>query len=670
LGSACAGGTAGAVGGAAGGGALATQSSGGGGGGGGWYGGGGGESGTASTSEEAGGAGGGGSSYATGTASSTTAGSRPNAGNNTDYAYQAGVGVGGASTTAAHTVGTAGGDGLVVITYTAAENSYVAVTATTTLLSKSGGTGGGYKLYIEADGDLCFAIDDDSTWGPEDTVCTSGTNYYNTNQWNHVIVQKDGTNGIYLYVNDPDTPVASDVSLTASGNLTNNQPLYLGADVQGTYSPYTGSIDEFRMYRALLTQNQRNRLYDLGNTTRISTTVNSNDSLNNGLVAHWTFDGKDMDWSSTTAEVLDRSGYGNHGNASTTLTQAYTVPGVLGQALHLDFSDAGRTVIAPDSSSLDFGTSTPFTISTWVSANPRWGKAGNILFMKGFETGSATEGGWYVIASTSGAMQFDLTNDMWNDYCEITATTDIYDNKMHHVTVVVYRNNSCTTNDILFFVDGVRDTTSVRLSTATTSVNITNNDPFVIGAYNDSSSQNGFWDGVIDDVRVYNRALSTDEVKRLYQTGKTTRVGVTIPNVSLDTGLVGHWTFNGPDVDWSSTTAEIRDTSGYGNHANATTSSMSSSTVPGTIGQALKFGSGAWSVSQVPYSATMQPTSAISYGGWFKFNATTSTRYLLSQQARQTPFTGWILEIYNSRLGATIHTATTWHSASTSTVHW
>jgi hypothetical protein len=38
----------------------------------------------------------------------------------------------------------------------------------------------------------------------------------------------------------------------------------------------------------------------------------------------------------------------------------------------------------------------------------------------------------------------------------------------------------------------------------------------------------------------------------------------------------------------------------------------------------------------------------------------------LSQQAKQTPFTGWILEIYNSRLGATIHTATTWHSASTS----
>jgi hypothetical protein len=203
-------------------------------------------------------------------------------------------------------------------------------------------------------------------------------------------------------------------------------------------------------------------------------------------------------------------------------------------------------------------------------------------------------------------------------------------------------------------------------SGTTTNVNLNNNDPLVIGAYNQSTTQSGFHDGIIDDLRIYNRALSTDEVKRLYQMGKTTRIGVNTPNVSLDTGLVGHWTFNGPDTDWSSTTAEIRDRSGNSNHANATTSAMSSSTIPGVIGQALKFGSGAYSVSQVPYSANLQPTSAISYGGWFEFYATTGSTYILNQQAKQSPFTGWILEIYNGRLGATIHTATTWHSASTS----
>lgn len=56
----------------------------------------------------------------------------------------------------------------------------------------------------------------------------------------------------------------------------------------------------------------------------------------------------------------------------------------------------------------------------------------------------------------------------------------------------------------------------------------------------------------------------------------------------LEVGLVGHWTFDGPDMDWGSTTAEVQDVSGNGNDGN-TTNMNSTSSKPGVIGQAMVF---------------------------------------------------------------------------------
>ncbi|MFZ2253477.1 MAG: hypothetical protein WAW13_04930, partial [Minisyncoccia bacterium] len=48
--------------------------------------------------------------------------------------------------------------------------------------------------------------------------------------------------------------------------------------------------------------------------TSFGKTLSTNVDLERGLVGHWTFDGPNMNWSSTTAEVLDRTSNANHGN--------------------------------------------------------------------------------------------------------------------------------------------------------------------------------------------------------------------------------------------------------------------------------------------------------------------------------------------------------------------
>jgi hypothetical protein len=61
---------------------------------------------------------------------------------------------------------------------------------------------------------------------------------------------------------------------------------------------------------------------------------------------------------------------------------------------------------------------------------------------------------------------------------------------------------------LYLYVDGVLQTTS-----GSSSANVTNTASFIIGG---DSSTYRYFDGVIDDVKVFNRALSAGEIGELY----------------------------------------------------------------------------------------------------------------------------------------------------------
>ncbi len=94
--------------------------------------------------------------------------------------------------------------------------------------------------------------------------------------------------------------------------------------------------------------------------------------------------------------------------------------------------------------------------------------------------------------------------------------------------------------------------------------------------------------GSLDDVRVYNRVLSQEEITRLYGPGATTRVGVSMSGAPNQAGnVVAWWSMDGSKVDLSQYTAELRDSSGNGRHMDWR--NHASTTVPGAIGQAISF---------------------------------------------------------------------------------
>ena len=63
---------------------------------------------------------------------------------------------------------------------------------------------------------------------------------------------------------------------------------------------------------------------------------------------------------------------------------------------------------------------------------------------------------------------------------------------------------------------------------------ITTNDQRVCIGRNQETSNKRYWDGLIDDVRVFNRALNESEI------------GIVRDGGTVSSGLVGHWKFDEP----------------------------------------------------------------------------------------------------------------------------
>src|SRR3989344_8061367 len=183
-------------------------------------------------------------------------------------------------------------------------------------------------------------------------------------------------------------------------------------------------------------------------------------------------------------------------------------------------ADAGNTA------TLNFGTGS-FSYGVWVNPTgnsstydiPIW-KGGSSVSINGFdmELGSAA---WTANISdgVSPLKQVSLR------------ALGIY-NKWTHLFVVVDRS----ANRMIGYVNGV----AVGVGTDITGFGS------VSGSSRLKMSSNGsqyFFLGSLDDVRIYNRALSATEVYNLYKSGET--IVNKIQPVRLNQGLVGYWSFDG-----------------------------------------------------------------------------------------------------------------------------
>ena len=276
-----------------------------------------------------------------------------------------------------------------------------------------------------------------------------------------------------------------------------------------TSSYFGGILDDIRFYSDALTATQVADLYRATSAKEISN-ANHRESLTNGLVGYWTMDGRDIKWGDTGTEVKDISGNNNHGAVSG-LTVASVTPGKLGQGLQ--FNGTSDYVSIPDTDSLSFtngsGTDLPYSISVWVYMRDITQTAGMV---SKWLSGDHCE---YLLFIDSGTLR--IQNYSWYSDPMIGRSVSLSasnQNKWIHITATY--TGSETNAGLALFVDGVRvDTTNTGWGTYTGTQN--SDVPVRIGAFDGAAN---FLNGKIDDVRIYNRALSANEVADLYNIGK------------------------------------------------------------------------------------------------------------------------------------------------------
>jgi hypothetical protein len=396
------------------------------------------------------------------------------------------------------------------------------------------------------------------------TKITGGAGYnksitvdkYPKDEWAHFVwvVDRDNTANSKVYVNGvSQTTTGSIIGVTAMEDIDS---LMLGgwSYADEAYFP----MDDVRLYSRVLSDSEIRQLYNQ-NVSKIAATPPkvSSTGLNSGLVGHWTFDGKDL-----INNVADRSGNGNNGYMTgfTSTSTAVNV-GTLGQSLKFDGSNDVVDVKTPASLQISNAT---------ISAR--------------FKTSNAGSSYRGIILKTRRFNIFLKDNKLavydWNVGDAYVSSGTYNDNRWHLVNVVFQTG---ITNGSSIYVDGQ------LLGNFTWNVYASGDCYVSIGAQdtNCAGSMGSNFNGLLDDVRVYNRTLSATEIEQLYNQSAT-KFAATPPKQSstgLNSGLVGYWTFDGKDL-----INNVADRSGTGNNGYMTGfTSTSSAVVAGKFGQALYF---------------------------------------------------------------------------------
>ncbi len=234
-------------------------------------------------------------------------------------------------------------------------------------------------------------------------------------------------------------------------------------------------------------------VYELGTNLTLSPLNGS------GSVGYWKFDGGTSGSiaNNTTAGFEDSSGNGNNGTASNAngAGMAWTT-GKLSGAVNFDGVDDYVDV----ASSTSLNITDAITIEAWVYPKG-WNPGGNLIVSKCFYYAGAAYNLWINEGHTS--IKFYINEGQFGSALSFDGAL----NKWYHIVGTYDRQY------VRVYVNGVGGTPYAN----TSSIN-TNTYNVAIGSRPGGGSYN--FNGLIDEVRIYNRALSPTEISAIYNATK------------------------------------------------------------------------------------------------------------------------------------------------------
>ncbi|MDC0316871.1 LamG domain-containing protein, partial [Verrucomicrobia bacterium] len=310
-------------------------------------------------------------------------------------------------------------------------------------------------------------------------------------EWSHVVfVQEDLERKMYI-----DGELDSlEIAARAEGDWDLNATS-IGGIIRGSASHWvTGAIDEVALWKRALSESE---VSDLNANGVPQTLV----PLIPDLIAYWPFDG----------DLSDKAG-NNDGEAQGTDDISYD-DGQFGQGIDLDGVDQFVQTPVENEEVFDFQDGTGFSISAWYRVD-EFNKSWQALIAKG-------EGNRWRVHRRGGEAQ--LTGNGGSGDVP-GATGDINDGEIHHLVLVSDPEN----DQVRFYSDG--ELVSEGGAPAIQS----NDNPMMIGENPDA--RNRTWGGLIDDVGIWNRPITEDEIAYMYNEGEGRAI---VSTLGID--LAGYW---------------------------------------------------------------------------------------------------------------------------------
>ncbi len=427
----------------------------------------------------------------------------------------------------------------------------------------------GWEVGITTGGVIFFQFFDDSTVPQK--VRVDSTLPVNNNAWQHIVVTKNTTelaSGVTIYRNGiVDSSIIDDTFVSNGGtSFDGTTPLQIGVR-DTTAAPFDGLIDDVAIYDKELTVAEiaaiRGTSPERPSDLRlVGPTCN--------LVGYWTMgdgdtfptlrDRQNSIATTVAGGVLDRSSNSNDGTP-TNMEDGDFRDVIFESELMPDLSSNNNPGIPSNMLDTDFKTDTPggaSCYSTELDGVDGYILIGDVPEFQFAQTDDFSVTGWFKTTSNASFSSFfskrDVSGsgtgfefgfetnfglltpiilmiDSSSNNMTQESSGDYNDDTWYHVAYVWNGSAGLGSSSATIYVDGV-DVSSTGAGTLVTTID--NSADAQIGATDGISSA---FDGYIDDVAVFNTALTSTEVQEIYNSG----IPVDIRSLTVQPDLVGYW---------------------------------------------------------------------------------------------------------------------------------
>jgi gliding motility-associated-like protein len=290
----------------------------------------------------------------------------------------------------------------------------------------------------------------------------------NLNAWHLYSVTYDGSVIRFYFDGTLLGVTQSSTALMKNFNATLN----LGRDQHGNDEYVSADLDDIRIYNRALTAAEITQFYNAAPDYPAPSA-----DINCGLIGYYKFDNN----------AQDASVYANHGTANSGVTFIKDRMGNCQRAA--SFNGTSGYISAPSSASLN-SPSSMFSISYWIYIKNWFSTGGSGFCQKGNQSSIQYEfyQGSTNITLNGGSRNYNLIPGVW-----------------YHITAV--QNDNTGT----FYVNGNPIGSSNILLSYLSNISTA---PFEIGRHIYGNTE--YHNGALDDLRLYNRALSAAEVAQIY----------------------------------------------------------------------------------------------------------------------------------------------------------